>query len=502
MITMTAVWLVSSAFALTSCVQKTPEELHAEEAEKTFALNVMDAHGRLEQYLSENSDSIEADLLTHEYYRDAGDWLWAGSPQQLQQCHDVVDYLQQHVPQTGFSEKAFYLKQIADDLQRLDSLWFDEQNSPRDVMARLEYHLTKAYVRYAQGQRYGFTNPNKIYNTYSTKDSTYHGIFDIKLEQVDSTFRHDIFRQVVEGTPVGFLQSCEPQDSVYHRLQQAMLKDSDKVSRQRLLNNMERRRWRDTQPLASDGRYILVNLPSQQLWAVSRDSVFSMRVCLGAFKTKTPTLSSGISRVELNPEWNIPMSILRNEVSHHAGDSAYFANRRYRIIDTRTGKAVSGNHVSSSQISSGHYRVAQASGAGNALGRIIFRFPNHYSVYLHHTNNSSAFNNEKRTVSHGCVRVQRPFDLLKFVLPDADEWTLDRMRISIDMKPETQRGKDYISKNPGSHRLINSQPCNLRVPVYLHYYTAYPNPQTGVIETWPDRYEYDPAMTKALRAYQ
>ena len=75
------------------------------------------------------------------------------------------------------------------------------------------------------------------------------------------------------------------------------------------------------------------------------------------------------------------------------------------------------------------------------------------------------------------------------------------MRISIDMKPESQRGKDFV-KNSGNKRLINSQSCSLHVPVYLHYYTAYPNPQTGIIETWPDRYEYDPPMTKALRAYQ
>ena len=500
MITLAAAWLVSSAFALTSCVQKTPEELHEEEAEKTFALNALDAHGRLEYYVSENSDSIEADLLTHQYYRDFGDWLWAENPRQLSKCHEVLRYLEEHVPETGFSSDAFYLQLIADDLQRLDSLWFDKVNTPREVMARLEYHLTKAYVRYAQGQRFGFTNPNKIYNRLDKKDNKYKGLFDIRLEQPDSAFAYDIFAQATDGTPVEFLTACEPQDTTYRRLQEAMLKATDREGRRRLLCNMERRRWRDTQEPSPDGRFILVNIPSQQLWAVSRDSVFSMRICCGAFKTKTPTLSSGISRIDFNPEWNIPMSILRNEISHHAGDSSYFARRRYRITDTRTGKTVSGNQVSASQISSGHYRVAQASGAGNSLGRIIFRFPNNYSVYLHHTNNSSAFNNEKRTVSHGCVRVQRPFDLVKFVLPDADEWTLDRMRISIDMKPESQRGKDYVKEN-GFKRLVNSQKVDLRVPVYLHYYTAYPNPQTSIIETWPDRYEYDPQLARALRPY-
>jgi len=494
--------LLSSAFALTSCAQKTPEQLHEEEAEKIYALNVMDAHGRLEYYVSENSDSIEADALTHQYYRNFGDWMWADSPAQLQRSHDVYDYLCEHVPMTGFSPDAFYLNIIKDDLQRLDSLWFDKVNTPREVMASLEYHLTKAYVRYAQGQRYGFSNPVKVFN-HLDKDGngTYKGLFDIKLEQADSTFKHDIFMNVADGTALSFLQGCEPSDSVYARLQEAMLNDSTADGRQRLLYNMERRRWRDTQPADSAGRYILVNIPSQQLWAVSPDSVFNMRVCLGAFKTKTPTLSSGITRIDFNPEWNIPMSILRNEVSHHAGDDSYFQNRRYRIIDTSTGKTVSGSQVSAAQMRSGRFRVAQASGAGNSLGRIIFRFPNKFSVYLHDTNNRSAFSRDRRTVSHGCVRLQRPFDIVKFVMADADEWTLDRMRLSIDMKPETKRGKDYLEKHPAPNRLISSQSVKHNVPVYLHYYTVYPNPLTGIIETWKDRYEYDPLIDKALRPY-
>jgi len=162
--------------------------------------------------------------------------------------------------------------------------------------------------------------------------------------------------------------------------------------------------------------------------------------------------------------------------------------------------------VSAAQLNSGHYRVSQQGGAGNSLGRIIFRFPNHYSVYLHDTNNRSAFKADKRTISHGCVRVERPFDLVKFVLPEADEWELDRMRMSIDMKPESQRGKDFMKKRQQDSivkpvRLVNSAPVKPNVPVYLQYYTVYPNPETGVIETWPDRYEYDKPLEKALSPY-
>lgn len=482
-------------YSFASCT-KTPEERHAEEAEKIFTLNVLDAHGRLEYFVSEDTDRTEADELTRQYYSNFGDWLWAETPQHLEKGHAVLSYLEEHVPQTGFSPDAFYLKLIADDLQRLDSLWFDKVNTPREVMARLEYHLTKAYVRYARGQRYGFTNPKHIYK----------GLFDAKTEEPDSLFLTTLVEEAVDGKAPRFLALCEPTDTVYRRLQKELANDSVKASRLRLLCNLERRRWRDAEEQAPDGRYVLVNLPAQKLWAVSHDSVFSMRICCGAFKTKTPTLSSGITRVEFNPNWNIPMSILRNEISHHAGDSNYFTNRRYSIVDTRTGKTVSGSQVSAAQLSSGHYRVSQQGGAGNSLGRIIFRFPNHYSVYLHDTNNRSAFKADKRTISHGCVRVERPFDLVKFVLPEADEWELDRMRMSIDMKPESQRGKDFMKKRQQDSivkpvRLVNSAPVKPNVPVYLQYYTVYPNPETGVIETWPDRYEYDKPLEKALSPY-
>ena len=95
----------------------------------------------------------------------------------------------------------------------------------------------------------------------------------------------------------------------------------------------------------------------------------------------------------------------------------------------------------------GLFRTAQLLRGGQwrttGLGRIIFRFPNKFSVYLHDTSSPSAFNRESRTVSHGCVRLQRPFDIAEFVLHDADPWLLDKMRLSMDLQPKTEQGKQY-----------------------------------------------------------
>ena len=145
--------------------------------------------------------------------------------------------------------------------------------------------------------------------------------------------------------------------------------------------------------------------------------------------------------------------------------------------------------------------MGQHGGAGNSLGRIVFRFPNNFSVYLHDTNNRSAFQRERRTLSHGCIRVEKPFDLAMFIMPDMSEWDADRLRISMDMRPQTERGRAALKKMKDEgvkqpYRLMNYRDVSPRVPVYIIYHTAYPNPETGSVELWPDIYGYDKVIAK------
>ena len=136
--------------------------------------------------------------------------------------------------------------------------------------------------------------------------------------------------------------------------------------------------------------------------------------------------------MEVNPQWVIPMSIIEDDVAKRAGDTTYFNRNRYHIFDRQTNKELPVTEVSKAMLLSGKYRVAQEGGAGNSLGRIIFRFKNNFSVFLHDTSNPGAFERSQRSMSHGCVRVAKPFNLCQFVLgEDADEWLMDRIRISM-----------------------------------------------------------------------
>jgi murein L,D-transpeptidase YcbB/YkuD len=208
--------------------------------------------------------------------------------------------------------------------------------------------------------------------------------------------------------------------------------------------------------------------------------------------------------MQVNPEWVIPFNIIKTDVANHGGDVAYFSRNNYWILDRKTNDTLNAKNVSSEKLKSGAVRVVQKSGKGNSLGRIVFRFPNNFSVYLHDTNNRGAFQRERRTLSHGCVRVEKPFELACFLLPEADDWMLDRLRLSMDIKPETERGQKYLEEHPDAPsplKLMTYQEVEPKVPVYIIYYTAYPNPETGIVELWPDIYKFDEVIAKEMGSF-
>ena len=60
----------------------------------------------------------------------------------------------------------------------------------------------------------------------------------------------------------------------------------------------------------------------------------------------------------------------------------------------------------------------QKPGDANALGHVKFLFPNPDNVYLHDTPADALCARPGRAFSHGCVRVEEPERLAKYVLKD------------------------------------------------------------------------------------
>jgi L,D-transpeptidase YcbB len=203
-----------------------------------------------------------------------------------------------------------------------------------------------------------------------------------------------------------------------------------------------------------------VNAPSATV-VLYREGIphLAMNVVVGKPGHDTPTLTSRIETIILNPTWTIPQSIIKNEIK-----PALKRNKNYL---TKHRMYWSGD------------QLVQEPGAHNALGRIKFDFPNRYSVYLHDTPARKLFLDPERAQSHGCVRVERPVDLAVELLKDDPRWTREKIEEAI---------------NDGATRRI---PLGTAMPVIIAYQTAYVG-DDGLVNFRPDIYGLDTQLTLAL----
>ena len=159
----------------------------------------------------------------------------------------------------------------------------------------------------------------------------------------------------------------------------------------------------------------------------------------------------------------------------------------------------------------------QSSGRHNALGLIKFDFPNPESVYLHDTNNKGAFKRRVRALSHGCVRVQNPFDLAAVIyeLNGYDEKRLEELGIIVGNEPTTEDGEKYLEEREKKEeeyyeRLSDElkkfyrkiRPTRLKLehtmPVYFEYYTCFVG-DNGYIHYRNDLYYKDGNILYSIR---
>lgn len=470
---------------------------------------------RIRSYIAdlmyEDHDRQAADLKVKDYYKNAGPFLWIGRDG-VAHCADSVLKYVARVKEMGFSLHRFRLDAIQRDKQTIDSLNLGDENINR-VLARLEYNLTKAYLCYCIGQRFGYTSPKRIFNRLDVRDSdsvhkTYNVLFDVPVKTPSHHFVLQAFNKVRHDSVGWFLRQSVPNDPLYARLQAMLGQHTSAAERKRILCNMERCRWSVDDSRYNHKKYVLLNVPSQELDAIDGDNTLSMRVVCGSQKTKTPLLQSYISRIELNPQWIIPKSIVKKSVAQHAGDAGYFERHRYFIQERKTGKQVNPAVATPAMLLGNEYLVIQRGGKGNALGRMVFRFKNNFSVYLHDTSNPGLFSANDRLASHGCVRVQRPYDLAAFLLEDKDEVLLDKIKYSFTVDfPEPSKSNNDEEDNGAvptvkvdKARLVRWVTLTPQVPLYITYYTLF-NTANGQLRSYPDIYGYDNALYETLKLY-
>ena len=478
-----------------------------EMAVRQFALSETKIRGYINDLMYADGAMQVADTRIKDYYKENGPFLWISRFGLSHNADSVLKYVAR-VSDLGFSPSKFKLDEIERDKRLADSLDFEAENINK-VFARLEYNLTKAYLQYVVGQRFGYVNPRKLLNRLDVRDSdsvrvTYQELFDLPIKKVTFAFVQQAFNKIRHDSVGVFLRESEPKDGFYNSLLTELHRTEERsAARMRILCNMERCRWAVNDRMENHKKYVLLNIPSQELEAIDGDERLSMRVVCGSKKTKTPLLQSYIQRIDINPQWIIPRSIIDKSVSRHAGNAYYFESNNYFIRERKTGKTVNPALVTSQMLKSNEYLVIQKGGKGNALGRIIFRFNNKFSVFLHDTSNPSLFASVDRLASHGCVRVQKPFELATFLLSDKDEDLISKIQYSIGIEgdggvnDENSGGEESkIDKS----RIVRSIVLKPHIPLYITYFTLMPS-ASGQLVAYPDIYGYDGVIANALNKY-
>jgi murein L,D-transpeptidase YcbB/YkuD len=231
----------------------------------------------------------------------------------------------------------------------------------------------------------------------------------------------------------------------------------------------------------------VVNIPSFRLWAYAAGAeqpLLDMRVIVGSSANPTPLFVGQLRRLEFNPYWNVPYNIAREEIIPALErDPAYLKKNNMELVPksapgepqrTLDGAALEG-------LKAGHYRVRQRPGPGNAMGSVKFVMPNPDSIYLHSTAAPSLFKRVRRDLSHGCIRVERPFELAQFVLAGQPEWSVARIEQAMA---------------PGASQTAS---LDVPVPVQLLYATALSDADGEAIFAH-DIYQRDSALHLALKA--
>lgn len=248
--------------------------------------------------------------------------------------------------------------------------------------------------------------------------------------------------------------------------------------------SLERLRWT---PLLQGPRMVVVNVPEFVLRAYEvRDGKvdvrLSMKVIVGkSMDTRTPLFDEAMRFIEFSPYWNVPPSIARQEtVPRLRRDPAYFDQQGFEFVSGAGQVVTTMDPDLLDAVLRGDWRVRQRPGPMNALGDIKFVFPNRNNIYLHHTPAPRLFERDRRDFSHGCIRVEDPVGLARFVLQDQPEWSEDRIRQAMEARESSML------------RLRQS------LPVLIAYSTVIV--KGGRVFFYADLYGHDRLLDRALQS--
>lgn len=240
---------------------------------------------------------------------------------------------------------------------------------------------------------------------------------------------------------------------------------------------MERLRWL---PHDLGGRYVFINQPAYRVRYMKQgQEVISMRVVIGKKANQTNFFYDQLERIEYNPYWGVPRSIIVNEMVPKLYRDPYYLDHKGYEVTTASGRRVSSASVNWSAVANNRMaiNVRQPPGRRNALGELKILFPNKHAIYMHDTPAKSLFKRNRRAFSHGCVRLHDARAMAAALL--------DKNKTYVDRRIAKRKNK--------------AEPIPGKIPVYVAYFTAWPA-QDGTVQYFDDVYGRDNHLNQAFAA--
>ncbi len=349
----------------------------------------------------------------------------------------------------------------------------DPENINQNNLKELDELLTRALLKYTSDIATGRFNPDTL-----------------ERERVNEEILNG-FPRIIESIRSGrsvteVISDYEPNHPHYLALLNGLKKENSFNDNQikKIILNIER--WRMDYEQLPDN-HLISNIPSFRLEVFEgSETVLDMKTIVGSQNRKTPVMEGNLNRMTISPRWFMPTSIaVEDHLPKVKEDIEHLERGNYKVYTLENGQyvqidpeEVDWEDVEADKDSFPYY-FWQDSGPWNALGSLVFRFPNNQSIYFHDTPDTHLFALDDRARSSGCIRLEKPMELAEYLLSDMPEWSEERL-----MKKVIDRDETWLN-------------LQSTLPIYLTYFTVIPD-ESGDLSFHDDIYEKNYDLLNAI----
>jgi len=342
--------------------------------------------------------------------------------------------------------------------QRLRKAIAEADSGDADALARAEVDLTRAFVRYVQDAR----RTRNVGVDYA----------DLALKPRKQSPER-VLRAAVLGKSFGdYVRSMGWMSPHYVEMREILRTALAQRLDAHVIDTIRFNRERARHLPPASVRHIVVDAASAQLWYYQAGKeVGTMKVVVGAQATQTPLLVGSLNYAIVNPYWNVPDYLIRDNVARKILGGRTLASMHMEALSdwSATPAVLDPATIDWQAVSTGQQaiRLRELPGPHNSMGDVKFVFPNDHGIYLHDTPNRDLFRKDDRHLSNGCIRLEKAWVLGRWMMGKA-----------LDDRPKTKAPEIAI-------------PMPATVPVYLTYLTVM-RTKSGVAIR-PDVYGLDQA---------